>query len=124
MTHLASGRQNGPARGKEVEALLKWTEKLGASQIVVGDFNLKPEEPELQPMLSMFKDAWQAGHAAGRATGGAATHGDKRIDFVFYRGDELALTAIQTVETASWFGAAASDHRPVVATFNASRMLR
>jgi endonuclease/exonuclease/phosphatase family metal-dependent hydrolase len=124
VTHLASGKPNGPARGKEVDALLKWTHKLGGSQIVVGDFNLKPEEPELQPMLMMFNDAWQVGYGAGRATGGAATHGDKRIDFVFYKGDDLALTAIQTVETSSWFGKAASDHRPVVATFKTTRVLR
>ena len=43
---------------REVEALLKWIAKLGDSQIVLGDFNLKPEEPALQPMLAMFRDAW------------------------------------------------------------------
>jgi endonuclease/exonuclease/phosphatase family metal-dependent hydrolase len=124
VTHLASGRQNGPGRAKEVEAILKWTGKFGPSQIVLGDFNLKPEEPELQPMLTMFKDAWTAADGAGHAAGGAATHGDNRIDFVFYKGDDLTLTSVQTVETASWFGKPASDHRPVVATFKRSRVLR
>jgi endonuclease/exonuclease/phosphatase family metal-dependent hydrolase len=124
VTHLASGKQNGPARAKEVDALLKWTEKLGASQIVVGDFNLKPDAAELHPMLTMFKDAWQAGQSAGHATGSAVTQRDKRIDFVFYKGEDLALTAIQAVETSSWFGAAASDHSPVLATFKVTRVLR
>ena len=117
VTHLASGKKNGDARTKEVEALLKWTAKLGDSQIVLGDFNLRPEEPALQPMLTMFRDAWLAGREAGTTSGQEGTHGDKRIDFLFYKGPGLSLTKIETVETATWFGKAASDHRPVVATF-------
>jgi endonuclease/exonuclease/phosphatase family metal-dependent hydrolase len=124
VTHLASGKTNGPARGKEVEALLKWTEKLGPSQIVLGDFNLKPEEPELQPMLTMFRDVWTAAKSAGSASGGEGTHGDKRIDFVFVKGDALALINAETVETAGWFGKAASDHRPLVAQFRAAHGVR
>jgi endonuclease/exonuclease/phosphatase family metal-dependent hydrolase len=115
VTHLASGRQNNEARAKEVEALLKWTSKLGDAQIVMGDFNLKPEDPALQPMLTMFKDAWTAGRDAGKASGQEGTHGDRRIDFVFYKG--VSVTKVETVETAGWFGKEASDHRPVVATF-------
>jgi len=117
VTHLASGKKNGDARTKEVEALLKWTAKLGDSQIVLGDFNLKPEEPALQPMLTMFRDAWLVGRKAGTASGQDGTHGDKRIDFLFYKGSGLNLTKVETIETATWFGKAASDHRPVVATF-------
>jgi endonuclease/exonuclease/phosphatase family metal-dependent hydrolase len=124
VTHLASGRQNGPARAKEVEALLKWTQTLGASQIVLGDFNLTPEESELQPMLTLFRDAWQVGAGRRIASGAAGTHGEKRIDFVFFRGEALELTAVETVETASWFGTAASDHRPLVATFRLTRVLK
>ena len=64
VTHLANGKNNGPARAKEVEALIKWTEKLGPTQLLLGDFNLKPEEAELQPMLTPFRTR---GSAAGRA---------------------------------------------------------
>lgn len=117
VTHLASGKKNDDARTREVEALLKWAAKLGDSQIVLGDFNLKPEEPALQPMLTMFRDAWMVGREAGTASGQEGTHGDKRIDFLFYKGAGLNLTKVETVETATWFGKAASDHRPVVATF-------
>jgi endonuclease/exonuclease/phosphatase family metal-dependent hydrolase len=123
VTHLASGKQNGPARGKEVEALVKWTEKYGPSQIVLGDFNLRPEEPELQPILTFFTDAWLAGAEARAATGTSGTHGEKRIDYIFFKGNALDLTAVQTVETSAWFGAAASDHRPLVAAFR-GRMVK
>jgi endonuclease/exonuclease/phosphatase family metal-dependent hydrolase len=124
VTHLASGKQNGPARGKEVEALLKWSQKLGASQIVLGDFNLKPEEPELQPIVTVFRDAWQIGAERRVASGTSGTHGDKRIDFVFFTGDALELAAVETVDTASWFGAPASDHRPLVATFRPAHVVK
>jgi endonuclease/exonuclease/phosphatase family metal-dependent hydrolase len=116
VTHLASGKSNGPARMKEVEALLKTTEKFGASQIVLGDFNLKPEEPELQPMLTLFRDAWTMAKEAGVASGPEGTHKDARLDFIFVKGNDVQIVHAESLETSSWFGAAASDHRPVVAT--------
>jgi endonuclease/exonuclease/phosphatase family metal-dependent hydrolase len=117
VTHLASGKKNDGARAREVNALLGWTAKLGDSQIVLGDFNLKPEEPALQPMLTMFRDAWLVGREAGLTSGQEGTHGERRIDFLFFKGPKLTLTRVETVETAGWFGKAASDHRPLVGTF-------
>ena len=124
VTHLASGKTNGPARAKEVEALVKATEKLGASQIVLGDFNLKPDEPELQPMFTLFHDVWTAAKQAGTASGPDGTHKSTRLDFLFVKGDDVQIERAETVETSSWFGAAASDHRPLVGTFRISRLVR
>ena len=45
-------------------------------------------------------------------TGAEGTHGEKRIDFIFVKGGGAELVGMETVETASWFGKAASDHRP------------
>jgi endonuclease/exonuclease/phosphatase family metal-dependent hydrolase len=92
--------------------------------VVLGDFNLNPEEPELQPFLALFKDAWRAASDARSAIGTSGTHGEKRIDYIFFKGDSLELTAAQTVETASWFGKAASDHRPLVATFRQAHVVK
>jgi len=117
VTHLASGKKNGDARQQEIEALVKWTQKLGASQILMGDFNAKPSDLEIQPVLTMFRDAWQVALQAGKASGDEGTHGSNRIDYVFFRPEGLELTAIQTVDTAGWFTTAASDHKPLVATF-------
>jgi len=124
VTHLASGKNDGPARGKEVEALAKWTGKFGPAQIVLGDFNLKPDEPELQPLLALFTDAWSAGAGAGTASGKPATHKENRIDFVFFKGDGITVSKVETVETAGWFGASASDHRPLVAQLRLPRVLK
>ena len=124
VTHLASGKKNGPARANEVEALVKWTEKLGARQLLLGDFNLKPDEVELQPLLGAFRDAWAAATRSGSTSGRAATHGDSRIDFIFYKGDALEVTRVETVETSSWLGAAASDHLPLLATVRLPDVLK
>ena len=106
VTHLASGRKNSDARQKEIDALLRWTQSLGAAQILMGDFNASPDDQELKPLFEVYTDA-----------GGEPTHGEQRIDFIFYRTPALKLTRIETLDTTSWFGAAASDHKPVVATF-------
>jgi endonuclease/exonuclease/phosphatase family metal-dependent hydrolase len=124
VTHLASGKKNGPARAKEIEALIKWTEKLGPAQLLIGDFNLNPDEVELQPLLTPFRDAWSSGGQGGMTSGTGATHGTSRIDFIFHKGDGLTVTGIQALETASWFGAAASDHKPLVATIQLPRVLK
>ena len=124
VTHLANGKNNGPARAREIEALIKWTERLGPAQLLIGDFNLSPDDVELQPLLTPFRDAWRSGVQRGATTGAEATHGSSRIDFIFHRGEGLAVTSIQTIETASWFGAAASDHRPLMATVQIAHVLK
>lgn len=117
VTHLASGPQNREARQKEIDALVTWADTFGPRQILMGDFNAKPTDADLQPVLGVFRDAWASGVDAHVARGIAGTHGANRIDFIFFRGPALDVTAIQTVDTASWFGAAASDHKPLLATF-------
>jgi len=106
VTHLASGKQNAEARRKEIAALMPWVEKLGPSSILMGDFNAAPDEAEMQPLLARYHDA-----------GGPPTHGTHRIDYVLYRGEGLTLERVEAVDTKSWFGAAASDHAPLLASF-------
>ena len=124
VTHLASGKNNGPARAKEIDALLKWTEMLGPAQVVLGDFNLEPDELELQPLRAVFSDAWKSGTRTGVTSGTAATHGASRIDFIFHKGEGLAVTKVETIETSTWLGATASDHRPIVATVRVPRVVK
>lgn len=124
VTHLASGKKNGPARASEVEALITLAQKLGPTQLLLGDFNLKPDEAELQPLLTGFRDAWSTASQAGATSGRAATHGESRIDFILHKGDGLAVTKVETIETSSWLGAAASDHLPLVATVRVSHVLK
>jgi endonuclease/exonuclease/phosphatase family metal-dependent hydrolase len=106
VTHLASGKQNVDARREEIEALVRWTDRLGPQLILMGDFNARAADEEMQPLWASYRDA-----------GGEATHGESRIDYIVYRGQTLALKKIEAVDTASWFGTAASDHKPLLATF-------
>jgi endonuclease/exonuclease/phosphatase family metal-dependent hydrolase len=124
VTHLANGKDNGPARAKEVEALIKWTERLGPAQLLIGDFNLRPDEMELQPLLTPFRDAWTSAMQAGATGGTDSTHGSSRIDFIFHKGEGLSVRSIQTIDTASWLGTSASDHRPLVATLQIPHVLK
>jgi endonuclease/exonuclease/phosphatase family metal-dependent hydrolase len=121
VTHLASGRTNSEARRKEIDALLQWSRTLGDAQILMGDFNARPNRPELAPVLTMFKDAWRVGAGRGVAKGDGATRGTNRIDYIFFRSPQLNLEQIETVETGSWFSPTASDHKPLVATFRLGR---
>jgi endonuclease/exonuclease/phosphatase family metal-dependent hydrolase len=102
---------------------VQWTEKLGPDQLLIGDFNLKPDELELRPLFTVFRDAWKTAGDAAVTAGAAATHGESRIDFIFHRGG-VAIAKVETVETSSFLGAAASDHRPLVATIRVSRVLK
>jgi endonuclease/exonuclease/phosphatase family metal-dependent hydrolase len=124
LTHLSNGKNNGPQRAAQVEALVKLAEKLGPAELLMGDFNLNPEEGELQPLLTPFRDAWAAALQSDGSKGAGNTHGGGRIDFIFYKGDGITVTGMEAVETAGWFGAAASDHRPTVATVQLPRVLK
>ena len=116
VTHLTSGSTAGSTRAEQVMQLTGWVSRFGDPQIVIGDFNAAPGSAELQPMAA-YRDAWQDAVTAGRATGNANSHGTSRIDYVFFRGASLTLTAVDVVDTTSLVGVQASDHSPVVATF-------
>jgi endonuclease/exonuclease/phosphatase family metal-dependent hydrolase len=92
--------------------------------LLIGDFNLRPDEVELQPLLASFRDAWASGVQNGAANGSGATHSSSRIDFIFHRGNGVGIASIEAIETGSWFGASASDHRPLVATVQVPRVLK
>ena len=48
-----------------------------------------------------------------------------RIDFIFHKGEGLTRDeASDVIDTASWLGTAASDHRPVVATVRLPHVLK
>jgi endonuclease/exonuclease/phosphatase family metal-dependent hydrolase len=118
VTHFASGADHAAARAKEADALAKWTAKLGDPQILLGDFNAQPDAPDLQALLRVFRDAWRDAVSSQTAKGTPGTHGASRIDDVLFKAAGLEVASIETIDTAGWFGAAASDHKPVIARFH------
>jgi endonuclease/exonuclease/phosphatase family metal-dependent hydrolase len=113
-THLASGATQLANRTTQVSQLLGWTPGVGMPHVVVGDFNARPDAPEIQPLLMQYRDAWAdalaMGTAAGVMSGDTRIRGG-RIDYVLYAGDALTVLSAEIVDTL------ASDHRPLIVRF-------
>jgi endonuclease/exonuclease/phosphatase family metal-dependent hydrolase len=117
VTHLTSGGSAGGTRGQQIDRLLGWARGFGEPRVVIGDFNVGPQGPELQPVLAGYHDAWNDASLMGRASGGGNSKGSSRVDYVFYvPGGAMTLESAEVVDTAV-VGVQASDHQPVVATF-------
>jgi endonuclease/exonuclease/phosphatase family metal-dependent hydrolase len=120
ITHLTAGATNAPSREKQLAKLLPWMQSFGAPRILLGDFNIRAESPEMQPVYAAYRDVWadsvKAGTARGRLEG--LTHKRSRIDYILYAPeDRLELLWAETVDTVALIGKEASDHRPLVAAF-------
>ena len=123
VTQLASGTAALPDRIGQISQLLPWAAGQGTPRILIGDLNSQPPDPELQPVLAQYRDAWAVATAAGVArgivTGDTRVRGG-RIDYVLLAGgSELQVDSAETVDTASLLGVSTevSDHRPLVVRF-------
>ena len=97
-------------RRAQAETLATIADDLGSPVIVAGDFNAPIEAPEMRALADGFDDAFAAtGVAAGDPR--RASCGPHRIDHLLTRG--LRATACAVYREAG----DASDHLPVVATF-------
>ncbi|PYR38465.1 MAG: hypothetical protein DMF93_16100 [Acidobacteria bacterium] len=78
VTHLSSGGSAAGTRRQQIDRLLAWAQGFGQPLLIVGDFNVGAEAPEMQPVLASFHDAWADAQRAGRATGNPNSHGASR----------------------------------------------
>lgn len=76
-------------------------------QILVGDFNARPDAPELAPLFERLQDAWATANGAEGGLSYPADVPDRRIDYVTATSRIHVLSA-EVVDTQ------ASDHRPLV----------
>ena len=121
VTHLAANRQNQADRVREVGLLLPWAKRFGLG-ILLGDLNAEAQATELTPLMTSYLDAWpeaaSRGVARGIANGATRPNGRQRIDYVLYAPrTDLALEAVEVVDTAALGLGEVSDHHPVVTTF-------
>jgi endonuclease/exonuclease/phosphatase family metal-dependent hydrolase len=97
-------------RRAQAEALATIANGLGSPVVVTGDFNAPLEAPEMRILASTFDDAFaQVDVPAGDPR--RASSGPQRIDHLLTRG--LRATTCSVYREAG----DASDHLPVVATF-------
>ncbi|GAB3431664.1 hypothetical protein GCM10027569_79300 [Flindersiella endophytica] len=76
-------------------------------QILVGDFNARPDAPELAPLWDRLQDAWATANGPDGGFGYPATTPDRRIDYVTAT-RQIRIVSAEVVDTQ------ASDHRPLV----------
>jgi endonuclease/exonuclease/phosphatase family metal-dependent hydrolase len=117
-THLPYRDQDEAARvkgGKAIAAQLA-TLPAGVPVVLTGDFNTSPDSEVHAVLARTLQDAWTT---APRVEGSDATfHGftgnaDKRIDWIFVKGVQLAsITSV----TTRWNQRYPSDHFPLLAT--------
>lgn len=117
VTHLDSGAAAAPIRSQQVDRLLAWSGLTGDPRIVIGDFNMTPNEADMQRLFAVYRDAWTEALRDGKAIGDGMSKRTSRVDYVLYAGSRLTIESIEAVNTAPLIGVEASDHRPVIATF-------
>jgi endonuclease/exonuclease/phosphatase family metal-dependent hydrolase len=113
-THL-DYRADPAVREIQVDDTLRiMAEDHGRRQVLMGDFNARPDAPELAPLWSKLGDSWLL---AGNTDPGftfPASAPDRRIDYV-------AVSPRVAVRDAGVPRTLASDHRPVVADLTVLR---
>ncbi len=116
-THLSTG--DAEQRAGQVAALAALHTDSMQAGVLVGDFNARPEAPELRPLADRFADAWelardrddQAGWRFWQRDEGhthPAGSPDRRIDQVWVSGG-VEVAAANVLDSAG-----ASDHLPLV----------
>lgn len=90
-----------------------------AASILTGDFNMRPEDPLLAPLLETYTDAWTLAHPGEAHPPTFCLHDREHgetpycCDFVFVTRDLAPRIAAVEVDVKT----RASDHQPVIARF-------
>ncbi len=106
-THLDYQYEDG--RVYETEQMLKFLEQIQGPTIVVADLNDEPTGAAYKLISAKFADAWVVSRAKGDGFSYPADKPVKRIDHIFFNGENFKTKRAYVVETL------ASDHVPVVA---------
>ncbi|MGH8793340.1 MAG: endonuclease/exonuclease/phosphatase family protein [Stackebrandtia sp.] len=107
-THL-DFREDPEVREMQVDDMLRIMKRgLSRSQILLGDFNARPDAPELAPLWDKLDDAWKTANGPDGGLTYPALTPDRRIDYVAV-GGSAEVVSVETPQTH------ASDHLPTVA---------
>ena len=115
-THLDS--DSADRRAQQMNELKYWASNYSQQWVAAGDFNAWPGAWEIANMTSAYYDAWAKAVSMGTAVAYSGNEAgntrNSRIDYVFYShsASRLYLKEARVLNTGS-----ASDHRPVIGTF-------
>jgi endonuclease/exonuclease/phosphatase family metal-dependent hydrolase len=108
----------------QAQQMLLWGIAAPENRILTGDMNAWPDQSSIAEYNKTYNDSWAVAELAGKAVAfsglnpdGATKNG--RIDYIFYskKAANLAVLGSQVYDTRDSAGAMASDHRPVLTTF-------
>ena len=122
ITHLdPESHSRRLAQAKEVVA---WAASISDNRILTGDMNAWPDQTSIAEFTRSYRDSWMDASSKGKASkfagldpDGATKNG--RIDYIFYSktASDLAVVDSRVYDTREPGKPMASDHRPVVTTF-------
>jgi endonuclease/exonuclease/phosphatase family metal-dependent hydrolase len=111
-------------RTTQVSQLLAWFRYHPEQRILAGDWNDQASSSPVTTVTETYHDAWARAEAAGTATDypGNSRFGatrNSRIDYIFYskQASRLVLQSARVYDTRDAHGHMASDHKPLVVTF-------
>jgi endonuclease/exonuclease/phosphatase family metal-dependent hydrolase len=120
-THLAV--ESGTYRVAEATALVSCMSNYAQQRVVTGDFNAGTGTTEINKMAAGHVDGW----AKAKSLGVTANYSgncdgctrNSRIDYMFIskQATGLVLKKIEMIDTRTSSGVMASDHKPMVTTF-------
>jgi endonuclease/exonuclease/phosphatase family metal-dependent hydrolase len=108
----------------QAKEVTTWAASLAESRILTGDMNAWPDQSSIAEFNKHYRDSWADASNKGKATqfsglnpDGATKNG--RIDYIFYSksASHLAVLDSRVYDTRESGKPMASDHRPVVTTF-------
>lgn len=112
VTNSHLDHESDESRRKSVLALTEFLEPYQISFLALGDFNMAPSNPNLQPLFKLGKDALAEADMAGKATfhGWNFGEGTDQIDYIF-AAPHFELLDADSPRVPH------SDHYPIVATY-------
>ena len=109
----------------QAKEVINWAVSFPQNRIITGDMNAWPDQSSIAEYNKTYKDSWAMASSKGTAyeysgltPDGATKKG--RIDYLFYSSSASNLSTVssQVYDTRNSSGYMASDHRPVMTTFN------
>jgi endonuclease/exonuclease/phosphatase family metal-dependent hydrolase len=122
ITHLDP--ESHSRRLTQAKEVINWAANLAESRILTGDMNAWPDQSSIAEFNKHYRDSWTDASNKGKAVqfsgldpNGATKNG--RIDYIFYSRStsHLAVLESRVYDTREPNKPMASDHRPVVTTF-------
>jgi endonuclease/exonuclease/phosphatase family metal-dependent hydrolase len=120
-THLAV--ESGSYRVNEVNSLQSCMSNFSQQRVVAGDFNAGTGTSEINDMVSSYIDGWAKAKSLGVSVNYSGNCDgctrNSRIDYMFISKEakSLVLKKAQIIDTRNSSGVMASDHKPMIVTF-------